>query len=79
MKILFFAQAAQLAGTREEQWEIPSPISPDQFWEELERRHSGTGSLRASCRLARNCEYLSQEGCLHPGDEVAIIPPVSGG
>lgn len=79
MKLLFFAHAAQFVGCREEHWELASPLSPDQFWSELERRHPGAGALRASCRLARNREYLSPEDWLQPGDEVAIIPPVSGG
>lgn len=79
MKVLYFAQAAQIAGCREESWETAAPLSLEEFWAELEKRHPGTGSLRASCRIARNREYLSLESELHPGDEVAVIPPVSGG
>jgi molybdopterin synthase sulfur carrier subunit len=30
-------------------------------------------------RLAVNCEYVSADSELHDGDEVVVIPPVSGG
>jgi molybdopterin converting factor small subunit len=35
--------------------------------------------LRGSVRIARNRDYLAAGGHLLPGDEVALIPPVSGG
>jgi len=79
MKVFYFAQAAELAGCREEVWEIAHPISRGSFWDEIVRRHPGLGGLRPVCRLARNEEYFSDEGTLQPDDEVAIIPPVSGG
>lgn len=32
-----------------------------------------------STRVAVNCEYVEPDTILHEGDEVALIPPVSGG
>lgn len=32
-----------------------------------------------STRVAVNCEYAEADTVLHDGDEVALIPPVSGG
>lgn len=32
-----------------------------------------------STRFAVNCEYVSPETLVHDGDELALIPPVSGG
>lgn len=32
-----------------------------------------------STRVAVNCEYAEPDTVLHDGDEVALIPPVSGG
>ena len=34
---------------------------------------------RANTRLARNWEYTDRETRFTDGDEVALIPPVSGG
>ena len=33
----------------------------------------------ASYMIAINCEYASLTDSIHPGDEIAVIPPVSGG
>lgn len=79
MKILYFAQAAQQAGCHEETWDVQVPISQDEFWQEMETRHPGMAALRPICRLARNCDYLDPSGSIQPDDEMALIPPVSGG
>lgn len=79
MKVVFFAQIATAAGSREEHWAAAEPLSMDAFWAELERRHPGLGKFRTSCRVARNFEYCAPDDTLRPGDEVALIPPVSGG
>jgi len=79
MKILYFAQAAQAAGCREETWSLLDPLAPEEFWAELEQRHPGMAALRPICRLACNCEYVGPTDSIQPDDEVALIPPVSGG
>lgn len=79
MKVVFFARIATAAGAREEDWTIAEPLSLDAFWAELERRHPGLAVFRGACRVARNFEYCAPEDTLQPGDEIALIPPVSGG
>lgn len=79
MKVLYFSQAAGLTGCREEVLDISHPMTSGGFWEEVVRRHPGLAALRSVCRLACNEEYLSAEGTIQPDDEVAVIPPVSGG
>jgi len=79
MKILYFAQAADASGCREETWNMQAALGSDEFWVELEKRHPGMGALRPICRLACNCEYIGATDSIQPDDEVALIPPVSGG
>lgn len=80
MRILYFSNAENLAGTSEETWEPPSEaLTEAAFWEEAIRRHPRLATIRNICRLARNERFLAPDECLLSGDEVAVIPPVSGG
>lgn len=80
VKVLFFASARDVAGCEDlvlscdgESW------SEADFWARLEEELPTLAAQRSSVRLARNQEYLPAEGRIFPGDEVAVIPPVSGG
>jgi len=58
---------------------LPKPLSQDQLWTELERVCPALSHHRPVTRLARNGEYAQQDACFADTDEVALIPPVSGG
>lgn len=79
MKVLYFAQAAQSAGCREELWELEAPISVSEFWEEAVQRHPALEVLKGSCRLAADMDFVEANSTLAPSCEVAVMPPVSGG
>lgn len=79
MKVLYFAQAGDAAGCREEQWKIDAPLTADGFWAEAIRRHPGLAALRKQCRIATDLTYLLDGENINPDQEVAVIPPVSGG
>jgi molybdopterin converting factor small subunit len=57
----------------------PADASADEFWTRLISQFPEIASARPTTRLARNGEFLGENERLHPGDEVALIPPVSGG
>ncbi len=79
MRVLYFAQAAEAAGCRDEDWEISAPLCLQAFWTEALRRHPKLAGLESSCRIASGGEYVAGEGMLNPDREAAVIPPVSGG
>lgn len=79
MKVLYFAQAGEAAGCREEHWEIHSPLTLDEFWLEAVIRHPGLALLRDQCRVASGMSYLLAGERIEPQQETAVIPPVSGG
>ena len=79
MRILYFAQARLATALPEEKLKIASPLSGEKLWKELIHRHPKLASLQSSCRLARNGRFLSPSELLEPEDEVAVLPPVSGG
>jgi len=51
----------------------------DEFWRELLRHHPELNAIRPIIRLARDGEFLESSARVQPGDEIALIPPVSGG
>lgn len=79
MKILFFAQARQATLCSELDLPVEAPLSAPELWSLLETRFPSLKPLRRSTRLARNCIYASPDEIFHDPDEVALIPPVSGG
>ncbi len=79
MTLLYFAQTRRIAGVASETLDAPGPLSTDELWCELARRHPDLLLLRPVLRLARNGEFAGPEERFQPGDEIALIPPVSGG
>jgi molybdopterin synthase catalytic subunit/molybdopterin synthase sulfur carrier subunit len=79
MKVLFFAQARQIAGCEHYWLKVDEALSESDFWALLIKAFPGLASFRQTARLARNETYLGKGEVLNPGDEIAVIPPVSGG
>jgi len=79
MRVLFFAQLKDATGCDSTELKVASSLSPEQFWEELLTQFPKLAAHRVSVRLARNQEYIMPGARFLDGDEVALIPPVSGG
>lgn len=79
MKILFFAQLKDVTKCDAIEMPSPRPLSADELWAELLKKFPGLAGHRSSVRLARNLEYLPVHAQFSDNDEVALIPPVSGG
>ena len=80
LRVLLFASARQAAGSAETSLAFDEDrIDEEIFWARLLEKFLAGAPLRDSVRIARNQEYLAAGGHLLPGDEVALIPPVSGG
>jgi len=81
VKVLLFARARELAGTKEiEGFELPAePCSVASFLEAMVARFPPLSAGVDSCSVAVNQEYVGREHVLAAGDEVALLPPISGG
>jgi molybdopterin converting factor subunit 1 len=79
MRILFFAQLKDLAGRQEVEWSDVASLSAGDFWERLLRQFPTLAPHRAFTRLACNGRFVTSEAVFQSGDEIALIPPVSGG
>ena len=79
MKVLFFAQAARLAGCSEMETHLEGAITAGEFWTRLIARYPTLEPLRPQLRLARDSEFIEWTDQIQDHHEVALIPPVSGG
>jgi molybdopterin synthase catalytic subunit len=79
IRIRLFAMQRELAGTRELAVELASGATVEAAWAALVARHPVLAPGRPAVRFAVNGEYAGPETLLADGDEVAMIPPVSGG
>jgi molybdopterin synthase catalytic subunit len=74
-----FAVQRELAGTREVALELVLGATIDDAWTALVGRFPVLAPGRDFLRFARNGDYADASTALADGDEVAFIPPVSGG
>ena len=79
VRIRLFAVQRELAGAREVRVELPEGSDVEAAWVALVDRHPVLQPGRPSMRFARNGAYADPTTSLADGDEVAMIPPVSGG
>jgi molybdopterin synthase catalytic subunit len=79
IRIRLFAMQRELAGARELAVELADGATVEAAWAALVARHPVLAPGRSAVRFAVNGEYAGPEAILADGDEVAMIPPVSGG
>ena len=78
MKIRFFGMAVEIVGEHTLWFDLPENITVDDLRKLLEMKYPALTSL-GSYLVAVNNAYAAAETRVSPGDEVAILPPVSGG
>jgi molybdopterin converting factor subunit 1 len=78
VRVLLFGAAADRAGTRETQIPVEE-TTLDELWPLLAERHPDLSPMRDTLAFAVNGEYARRDTRVSPGDEVAVLPPVSGG
>jgi molybdopterin synthase catalytic subunit len=79
VRVRLFAMQREMAGTRQLELELPDGASIEDAWAALVARVPGLAAGRSSVRFAHNGAYAPADTPLGDGDEVAMIPPVSGG
>jgi len=79
IKVLLFGAAADRAGTRETELPVDEGVTLAEIWPQLTEMHPGLAPMRDTLAFAINGEYARWDAGVSPGDEVAVLPPVSGG
>jgi molybdopterin synthase sulfur carrier subunit len=79
IQVRLFAAARQLAGQETIPVEVESPATLQQLRTALERQCPPLAILLPHIRFAVNAQYADEQQLVTEADEVACIPPVSGG
>ena len=79
VKVLFFGRLKELLGRAEDSVEFQDAANIEQLFALFAHRIPELAKYRASVVASRNQEFASWDTPLHSGDEVAFLPPVSGG
>jgi len=79
VKVLFFGRAHDLTGFEQELLEIPEGENLDGLWRRYASRFPPLNGMTKAVLVAVNQEMADWSCALRDGDEVAFMPPVSGG
>lgn len=79
VSVEFFAIARDLAGTETASFDLPDDATTSLMMQLLADRYPALRQMKDQLRLAVNRTYASSSVVLRDRDEVAVIPPVSGG
>ena len=80
LTVQLFANLAETCGARQiELRDLPQPLTAELVMDAFVDRFPQLNGMRDSIMFAVNAEYVSADHPVAPSDEVALIPPVSGG
>ena len=77
--VRLFARLRGIAGASELARDVDRGATIRSVWSDLAREFPGFGPYEGSISSAVNADYARMDQELRDGDEVAFLPPVSGG
>src|SRR5580704_1424882 len=79
IRVLFFGMLKDLTGRSSDSLELPEPATLRDLLAHYQQQIPRLNQIAASLAMSINQEYAPPESQLKSGDEVALLPPVSGG
>lgn len=79
VKIVYFGVLRDLAGREHETVDVDNGAKLGDLYSSLQNRIRGLEKFSGSIAMSINYEYARPDAPLNDGDEVALLPPVSGG
>jgi molybdopterin synthase sulfur carrier subunit len=79
VKVLFFGRLKDVTGHAEDSIDSANATTIEQLFALYAARHPELAKYRSSVVASRNQEFAAWDTPLRSGDEVAFLPPVSGG
>ena len=77
--VRLFARLRDVAGASELAREITAGATIGSVWQQLTREYPGLAPYERSISSAVNADYARMDHEVRDGDEIAFLPPVSGG
>jgi molybdopterin converting factor subunit 1 len=77
--VKLFARLKDLAGAGELVREVQAPATVETVWKSLTAEMPSLVQYEKTMSVAVNAEYAKMAAAVRDGDEVAFMPPVSGG
>ena len=77
--IRLFARLRDVAGSGELMREVETPATVQTVWQSLTAEMPALVEYEGTMSVAVNAEYTRMASAVQDGDEVAFLPPVSGG
>ena len=79
VKVLFFGRLKEIVGRAEDSIDLAEGAPIEELFARYAARDPEVARFRASLVASRNQEFAAWSTPLRSGDEVAFLPPVSGG
>jgi molybdopterin converting factor subunit 1 len=79
IRLRYFASLRERLGRSEETVEVPEGATVAMVWNQLKDKHPELAVIERSVAFAVAQEYVDKTHPLQDNDELAFIPPVSGG
>lgn len=81
IKCLFFAKSGEVTGVGEKEYDLSDGADTQELLCKVVEEYPGLAKVLTTAILSINLEYtpLDPPTTLNEGDEIAIIPPISGG
>jgi len=77
--VRLFARLRDLAGAGELVRDVPAPATVKTVWQTLVDEMPALQEYERTMSVAVNADYAKMSAAVAEGDEVAFLPPVSGG
>ena len=77
--VRLFARLRDIVGASELRRDVLAPASVTTVWDQLVTEFPALSAYAGSISVAVNADYARMDAPVTDGDEVAFLPPVSGG